>query len=444
MLFPAIQDNIISGRLHHPILPHRPNPGSENMNKTNFNSFLLRSVICIWMILSPDLMFGETWTQKAVIPGGVRDLTVGFSIGNKGYVGTGYHSGLFYWYQDFWEWDPGTNIWTQKADYAGGLIAGAVGFSIGNKGYVGTGTSPTLRKDFWEYDPFINSWTQRTDFGGTARAFAVGFSIGSKGYIGTGSITGGANGCVADFWEWESDSNSLNYNIWIQKTSFPGLPRYGSVGFVIGQYGYIGTGQGTGNQHLGDFWEWDQAIDTWIQKAPFGGGPRIGAAGFALNGLGYIGAGNNGVHVKDLWSWNPTSNTWTQRLDFGGPPRFIPCGFSIGNRGYIGMGFFFTWSANDFWEYCDTCTAVGLADINADDFKVWYDPVGQQIHLQSDIDFSLLQLTVYDLQGKICLQKNIRIDAHQLCKEIFSATPGVYLIVVADAKNKLSGKIWVR
>lgn len=394
------------------------------------------------MILSPVLLSAETWTQKSVIPGGVRDGAVGFSIGNKGFVGTGYHHGLWYAYQDFWEWDPVTDVWTQKADFGGGLRYGAVGFSIGNKGYVGTGASPTLRKDFWEYDPTLNSWTQKADFGGAARAFAFGFSIGSKGYIGTGSITGGANGCVADFWEWESDSNSLNYNIWIQKTSFPGLPRYGSVGFVIGQYGYIGTGQGTGNQHFGDFWEWDQAIDTWIQKAPFGGGPRIGAAGFALNGLGYIGAGNNGVHVKDLWSWNPTSNTWTQRLDFGGPPRFIPCGFSIGNRGYIGMGFFFTWSANDFWEYCDTCTAVGVEETMLKQMKVWYDNDHHQLKIESSRSEPSVLMSVYNLTGSLSMQKEININAGLNQTEFKPSGNGVYLVVLSNGKFKVATKIF--
>ena len=40
---------------------------------------------------------------------------------------------------DFWEYDPSTNTWTQKADFGGTARNWAVGFSIGNKGYIGTG-----------------------------------------------------------------------------------------------------------------------------------------------------------------------------------------------------------------------------------------------------------------------------------------------------------------
>ena len=110
------------------------------------------------------------------------------------------------------------DTWTRKADFGGTATYGTVGFSIGGKGYVGTGhdlipviqlisgnmtllpmlghrkrTSEeqpeivqwafpsavkaisvpapmvTSLKDFWEYDPATNIWTQKADFGGTAR-----------------------------------------------------------------------------------------------------------------------------------------------------------------------------------------------------------------------------------------------------------------------------------
>ena len=41
--------------------------------------------------------------------------------------------------KDFWEYDPVGNTWTQKADFGGTARYAAVGFSIGNKGYIGTG-----------------------------------------------------------------------------------------------------------------------------------------------------------------------------------------------------------------------------------------------------------------------------------------------------------------
>jgi N-acetylneuraminic acid mutarotase len=79
------------------------------------------------------------------------------------------------------------HIWTQKADFAGGNRIFAIGFSIGNKGYIGTGGDGySFYKDFWEYNPAVNSWTKKADVPYGIRIGAIGFSIGTKGYIGAG------------------------------------------------------------------------------------------------------------------------------------------------------------------------------------------------------------------------------------------------------------------
>ena len=70
--------------------------------------------------------------------------------------------------KDFWEFDPATNTWTQKADFGGTARLGSLGFSIGSKGYIGTGWDGVYLKDFWEYDPTANAWTQKADFAAVA------------------------------------------------------------------------------------------------------------------------------------------------------------------------------------------------------------------------------------------------------------------------------------
>src|SRR6266404_6091742 len=108
------------------------------------------------------------------------------------------------------------DTWTRKADFGGTARFGATGFSIGSKGYIGTGFDGIiLDRDFWAYDPAINSWTQIANFRGTGRSNAAGFSIGSKGYIGDGYNGGYTN----EFWEYDSATN-----IWTQKASV-GTPR---------------------------------------------------------------------------------------------------------------------------------------------------------------------------------------------------------------------------
>src|SRR5437879_1267128 len=72
------------------------------------------------------------------------------------------------------ECNPATDTWAQKMDF-GVAAFFPVGFTIGNKAYVGTGFDAGYTKEFWEYDPSIDKWTRKADFGGSARLRAVGF-----------------------------------------------------------------------------------------------------------------------------------------------------------------------------------------------------------------------------------------------------------------------------
>src|SRR6266850_280477 len=90
-------------------------------------------LICLTLIAKADY-----WTQKATFPGMGLIAPFSFSIGNKGYIGTGSHT------NEFWEYDPLTNLWSQKANFGGGNRYGAVGFSINNMGYLGTGKNGSV------------------------------------------------------------------------------------------------------------------------------------------------------------------------------------------------------------------------------------------------------------------------------------------------------------
>jgi hypothetical protein len=189
----------------------------------------------------------NTWSQKADLGGGARFYAVGFSIGSKGYIGTGFYSQEVRDCKDFWEYDPAANTWTQKADFGGTARDSAVGFSIGSKGYIGTG----FYKDFWEYDPAANTWTQKADFGGTARGFAVGFSIGSKGYIGTGQDN--KWNFLKDFWEYDpgivlkGDFNADGKTDFIWQNTTTGQLYYWLMdGLNISSSGYLYNGSPVG------------------------------------------------------------------------------------------------------------------------------------------------------------------------------------------------------
>ena len=300
---------------------------------------------------------GEAWVQKADFMGTSRRYAAGFSIGNKGYIGTGYDGA---YKRDFWEYDAVNNTWTQKANYGGSPRRGGTGFSIGTKGYIGTGYNNKYLKDFWEYNPATNTWTKKVEFKGAARTSAASFSIGSKGYIGTGND--GKKKSKNDFYEYNPVTNK-----WTRMADFGGSIRMGAVGLSINNMGYIGTGstfngkeKGDDNEEdenqniedmLQDFWQYDPGTNTWTRKSDFGGGARYFATGFSIGTRGYIGTGSDVVsRKKDFWEYNSTTNDWSQKSDFGGTARQGATGFSIGCAGYIGTGS--TGSLQkDFWQY---------------------------------------------------------------------------------------------
>jgi N-acetylneuraminic acid mutarotase len=322
-----------------------------------------------------SLISFSQWTIKADFGGAERKGAVGFSIGNKGYIGTG-------GYSDFWEYDPDTDTWTQKAGFPGPGGYYAVGFSIGNKGYIGTGEAGANSfKDFWEYDPASDTWTQKADFGGVARKNAVGFSIGNKGYIGTGIDSN--NTFLKDFWEYDPATDT-----WTQKADFGGIARICAIGFSVGSKGYIGTGLDSSGLSK-EFWEYDPATDTWTQKSDFGGVARYQAACFSIGLKGYIGTGVTAnpstQYLIDFWEYDQASDTWTQRSDFGGWFRSYAVGFSIGSKGYMGTGWYYMNPPptiyKDLWEYDPSVENITEATDNIE-INIFPSPANDKIIIE--------------------------------------------------------------
>nr|MBA3971485.1 T9SS type A sorting domain-containing protein [Bacteroidota bacterium] len=57
---------------------------------------------------------------------------------------------------ELWQYDPALDYWFPKAPLPGGARRSSGTFTLGNKGYAGTGKGLTgTRKDFWEYLPSI-------------------------------------------------------------------------------------------------------------------------------------------------------------------------------------------------------------------------------------------------------------------------------------------------
>jgi hypothetical protein len=382
-----------------------------------------------------------TWTQKANVFTSARAGVTGFSIGNKGYMGTGWLFGFTpAYYNDFWEWDQTSSAWTQKANFAGSSRGDALGFSIGSKGYIVTGIVAGFAlatNELWEWDQATNTWSQKATFPGITRSAGAGFSIGLYGYAGLGYNGGALN----DLWQYSQVTNS-----WTQMANIP-VARFVCAAFSIGTLGYVCTGIVSGVTYLDDVWEFDPANNSWSQKASFPGGTRAYAAGFSIGSKGYFGTGSNGTNsFSDFWSFDPASNLWTQKASYLHAVTDIDqSGFSIGCKGYFGTGATEPGTSatyyNDFWEYDpDTCSLTGI-DVNPNNqftLTIGPNPFSEKLNISINSN-QPSEIIIYDMNSKKVFYKTF---TNSVSVNTQSFAKGIYIYEVKNKNGYLNkGKI---
>lgn len=402
----------------------------------------MKTILAFIFIALCNLTFASGWVQKADFGGIARHRTTAVAIENKAYIGLGHYNGagINVLFNDWWEYDPSTNAWTQKADYMGGDCYHAVGFTIDNIGYVGTGRTSAigsvLVQDFFKYDPVTNLWAPIASFTGTARRGAVSFVLEGKAYIGTGESNSGRLG---SFYKYDPILDT-----WTQIASFAGQDRTSSVGFSIGAFGYVGTGDlSTGSSN--DFWQYDPSLDLWTQKANVGPFMRQESSGFELEGKGYILTGLDdftGTDYSDVWEYDPTLDTWIQKEDFLGTSRRYLSSIVLNGYVYAGLG---TNGVNfsDWWIY-DKYLSTLEQQINQSTIGVYPNPTSEyfQLDLKLDDNFELnnTSLQLINSTGKIVkstalTQSNTRVNTTDL-----NAGTYYYNIIYKDTNLK-TGKL---
>ena len=292
------------------------------------------------------ILTGGSWVQKQNMPdpdsANGRMQTIGFSIGNKGYMGMGMGNDLTI-YSDLNEYDPSTGTWTPKASLSIPL-AWPVCIVINNIAYVGIGnTQPGATNAFFAYDPATDTWTRKADFPGGPRFGALGIAIGNKGIVGFGYGNTCPNGACRDIWSYDPAADS-----WIQKADFPGVvvPEV-PLGFTLdSQTAYIGGYTYEYDEGVNLWYQYDPVADTWTIKNPRPGtNPLTITSALVINGTGYVMGG--GV---ENWKYQPATDSWTQ------VPFFAQRGdgsvFAIGNSGYYGLGDGIPGNAHvDLWQF---------------------------------------------------------------------------------------------
>jgi N-acetylneuraminic acid mutarotase len=359
-------------------------------------------IISSMLFMCHEMYAQPSWAQVGNFPGTGRYASAFFTIGNNGYMGTGYDGGVK---NDFWKYDKLTDSWTQIANFAGGNRFHAGCFAIGNKGYVGIGSAAypvySWPQDFWEYDPVANSWTQRANFPAQGRYTVASFSIGSKGYMGTGWRSGIY---YNDFYEYDQATDT-----WTAKANFPALARQATATFVINGKGYVGAGA-NGSNVLQDFWQYNPVLDSWSQRANIPGPNRNAACAFAVYNFGYVGLGSSTypsiTFLNDFWQYDDANNSWAPFLNFPGSPRYSVFTFSFGCDAYVGTGEYGPNSPrtfeNDVWKFLCESVGTSVSDINnaLHNYTALPNPFANTLIINST-NHEDFNLNVYDVAGRL-------------------------------------------
>lgn len=380
---------------------------------------LITTILCLLMSLS-GFCDKFVWNSKSPYPSFARHRCAAFSIGNKGYMGTGHiNSGTISMaYTDWWEFDPSSNSWTQKADYPQPRFACA-GFTIGNKGYLGGGNEQNFgnRDEFYEFNPITNVWTPKATLP-IANGGGFGFAINGVGYMAlSGSL--------------------YSYNITTDTWAFVpcGVPFQNySSGFVINNKVYVLP---TYSQTLYVF---DPATGITTTKANFIGEARYAACSFAVRGQGYIGLGygtSTGNVVKDFYFYDPILDVWdTIPKTFPGVRRNYVPSFVIGDNAYFGTGSNGT-NLGDIWGY-EWKLSVGIVEQSQTNaITLFPNPTQDIIHiiLSEETLASKPLLKLFQLDGQEVFSKSLtEKEAHINISEL---AQGVYISMITDIKHAI-------
>lgn len=159
----------------------------------------------VWKYSTVD----DEWSQVNDFAGVKRGDAVGFSIDGTGYVGQGYDFDTNSLLNDFYAYNTTSDTWTEISAplNPSANLEGGIGFSLGDKGYIGlgrNGSSPV--KNFWKYNPAEDSWQQFATYPGNGVMGVQAFVVANKVYL----INGSSQTYSEDYVEmWEFTPESL-------------------------------------------------------------------------------------------------------------------------------------------------------------------------------------------------------------------------------------------
>ncbi len=305
----------------------------------------MKALLTSFLICMATIAFAEgDWAKKADFPSSSRNFGLGFSIGKKGYFGMGQKQTkpfIYKSYNDFWEYDPETDVWTQKADFPGGGRLMARGFSVNNKIYVGFGFviaaygsnagGNDYQTDFYEFDPHSNKWAEKNEARlGRGDIF---FVLKDKAYA--------VNLEYRSLNIYNAQTDTWFANTWGKKELAPNpadLAGY-DVCFPSGEKEYLITTIREKGETINQLWEFDPAAISWKKKnsLPIPGSDTVSVFSIGEKNFAIMGGTEVLEYDPETQNWNTKKGIAAEHEGFR--PAFYSEKSVYGFRKY------------EFWEF---------------------------------------------------------------------------------------------
>jgi N-acetylneuraminic acid mutarotase len=242
----------------------------------------------------------NTWVKLPDYPGPARSYGIGYVVGDKAYVGFGHSSSGFE--TDWWEYDFITKKWTQKTDFPGPGRDHPGCAILNGKVYVGFGDNASANyKDWWQYDPATDKWTAKTQYPGITMHHPVTAQTETLIYLSEGHLSNGStNKGSIYFYSYDAITDK-----WATLANMPGPGVVAGASFYLGDnkvYSGAGITEPASAFHK-EFYAYDISAGSWSAIANYPGSGVFGPVSFVIGNSGYVVTGqtSSGSNVQDLY-----------------------------------------------------------------------------------------------------------------------------------------------
>ncbi len=364
------------------------------------------------------VIFSQTWLQLPDFTGSERDDGTSFVINNKAYCVTGLETG---WQcnRNGFVFDSNTEIWSGMASLPiNSERQYATGLSHNNMGYVlgGINCNNTTLNDFWKYNPVTDLWLQLPNFPSAGRFGMSSFIIKNKLYVVGGKLIDETN--LNEVWEYDFVTTT-----WNQKNNLP-FTMWRGAAFSIDTIGYACLGiNNTGYNHR--IYKYNYVTDTWatISNITL---PALTYVGYAVcNNKAILYGGQDSLNAitNAVYVFNPENETV---LTHTGIPTFARKGtmtFAINDVFYITTGISAnsrikeTWKNANFVSILETETATT-------NFKTYPNPANSMLNVKLEMINEATSIEITNALGQLVfstntLTQNVTISINNLLSGMY-------------------------